>query len=325
MQLRDVRIQRCLCGLRASWALAFALLGGALGSACRGSSEPEPQRLPAENSLPDSTQTDDVQEARVRERIDHHQVIDDSAFRVRVFSMSYAEAEARLGPLHVEGTARFRLVRNGHDLEVMEACDIWSGPEGSVRVLQRGPDGALDREGIRKDGEWYFRNGPGSLRKADFVHRQMLQIHEQAFAPLGTFARLFGEDLILRQKGRETVVGQGAIRLDAQLGSRKPISFQDHRMQARRLRGSVWLHETTGVPIKARLEATLTVLRRPENAPEYEPGRLVISVERSVRRIEPKAFDVSGAVPPLVNPKVDLNPLAFLEASTKTSTVIGGD
>jgi hypothetical protein len=298
--------------------MTLGIVAGLFGSAC--TSE--------RTAPPDRVWGPDLEAARIEARAQEaipFDVLASAQDRDRILAMSFAEAEARMGPLHVRSQASFHVVRNGHDLRVVESADIWSGPDGSVRVVQKDEDDVVAREGIRLGRQWYVRNGPGALRRADFVQRTELRLEEDAFATLGTLSRMLGPALRLARGPSRATDGRTLVAYEASLGKLRQVEWDGRVLRPAAVRGAVLIDETTRVPVRVNLAIRFTIDQPPGSPADLEDGRLQVQLERRLRPHDPQPFDVDEAVPPLVNPEVDLDPLAFLEGSTKTSTVIGGD
>lgn len=245
---------------------------------------------------------------------------DDRRARARVFGMSFEEVVARLGPARFEGTARFRMLRRGHDLEVTERTVIESGSEGDLHVVQRDEDDRLLREGFRIDGDWFVRHEAGRLQTTDYAQGQLLRLHEEAFEPLGVTLRQLGADWILGPRGRRSVDGRPAIGFGlASPPSPTPVQPDgfDEAVVADRVEGAIWVDAETAVVLSAEVEASF---RWTESR-----GRFEMSLGHRVRPSAPRTFDVASAEPLPPRPPINLDPLEFLDELTQTSTIIGGD
>ncbi len=238
----------------------------------------------------------------------------------RFLGMSFDETRARLGPIRFEGEASLQVMRNGHDLEVVEKTRIVSGPEASVRIEQRDETDYLTREGIRIGTQWYIRNGEGRLRRADFIHNQRVDMLSEAYAALGLVARLAGEGLRVEDEGVASVANISARRFALDAAPAQPLRLAEHDLRLVRVDGRVWI-AGAGPPVRYDLELGF----RTAKAGREEDGRLSLKLSGRVENVEPRPFEVAEAVEPLRALEADLDPLGFLEDLTRTSTVIGGD
>ncbi len=296
-----------------AWTRVTALL---LFLACR----PEPPKA-ADPNRPWGHRLEQQRLAgQARESLDPRRFGDDPQLRARILGLSFAEAEARLGPVRYEGSARFRLQRNGHDLNVVEHSVIESGPGGDVRVVQTDADDRLLREAIRVSDRWYVRKGQGDLHPADFVQRRNLRVHEEAYEALAAFMSAMGGRAAWKPQADRSVGGRPAVGFAAHLaGTGPPHQLFGASARAEELSGRLWLDAETGVPVNADLRGRLRL------TDAESPGTLEASVELRVRPSSPKTFDVADARARPPRPEIDLDPLAFLERLTRTSTIIGGD
>jgi hypothetical protein len=96
-------------------------------------------------------------------------------------------------------------------------------------------------------------------------------------------------------------------------GAKKPIS----------LKGNLYIDDGTGVPVKANLKGNLEIPPEKEGAGE-KPGNLDLTLAFDVKPVEGVEIKPKEFVPEIKRREVDLDPLAFLEGETRTSTVIGG-
>lgn len=275
----------------------------------------EPERAPSDRDRAWGDQKRAQRtEAEAARELALDQLSDDPALRRRLFSMSFDEVVARMGPVRHRGVARFRVKRNGHDLEVVEKTLIESGPDGDVRVVQRDGDDRLLREAIRVGGDWFVRQEAGRLQTTDYAQRAQLRVHEEAFQPLAATTALFEPALAW------TPTRGGA---DLRLAARPKTSaapFEADGFPSLRLEsasGGVTVNRSAQVVVGAELDLSARFVGG--------DGRLEVHVERDIRPIEPSAFDVSDASEPPGRAPVDLRPLDFLDELTQTSTVIGGD
>jgi hypothetical protein len=242
------------------------------------------------------------------------QLPDDADLRRRIFGMSFEEVAARMGPVRYRGVARFRVQRNGNDLEVVEKTLIESGPGRDVRVVQRDEDDRLLREAIRVGGDWYVRQEAGRLQTTDFAQRSLLRVHEEAFRALAATTSLFDPATAWRATGEGPDL-RFAVRPTP---SAAPFDAEGYpELQLESASGGVTVSRGTAVVVGAELDF---VARFVEGG-----GRLEVHVERRVEPIEPATLDVADASEPPARAPVDLRPLDFLDELTKTSTIIGGD
>lgn len=258
-------------------------------------------------------------EAKAQEPIDLEVLATDLEVRQRVFTMSLREAHARAGRLGFSGRFQMSVTRNRHDLDLDERVEIIPGVDGGVRVVHRNADDSLAREGIRVGPNWYVRNGQGALRKADFVQSKRLSMDEEAFSGLRSLWDLVGPRLQLERKGAASVAGRASVCFRVTGVDAAPVEFGAHSVQPKGASGTLCLDEASGAPLRYELRSSLS-------APDASGmGMIRIAVSGKFEPSELQVLDIDDAVPPLMNPKVDLDPLAFLRGSTRTSTVIGGD
>lgn len=263
-------------------------------------------------------------ETKAKEKLDAHALDERPDVRARVLGMRFAEVVARLGFLTYAGTARFSLERNGQRLPVFEDTVIEHGLHGSYRVLQKDEDEAVMRETVYVNGVYYVRNGPGKLRVAGSKADQASVTTEQAFEPLRSFTSYYGPRLGLAEAGTKTIGGRTAVAYDLLLlegselveapgmkGKKKPIS----------LKGKVYVDEATAAPLGAKLTGRLGI-PPPEGKDDW--GSLELSLDFTIQTNEGKEVKPGEYIPTIKRRPVDLNPLAFLDGGTRTSTVIGG-
>lgn len=301
----EPRAPRRTRGRHVGWGLALLL-----ALACR-----EPERAPSDHDRAwGALKRAENTEARAAEAISVDQLAESPAPRQRVFGMSFEEVVARMGPVRYRGRASFRIDRNQHDFEVVEKTLIESGNDADVRVVQRGADDRLIRKAIRTGGSWYVRQEAGRLQTADFAQRSMLQVHEEAFAPLSDVTKLFAPAL----RWRATPSGANVrLELDSQ-GSAAAIEADGYPpMRLESAAGQVIVRRDTGVAVRADLDLVARFVG--------SAGRLEVRVERQIEPMKPATFDVADAAEPPARAPVDLRPLDFLDELTRTSTVIGGD
>ena len=263
-------------------------------------------------------------EAKAAEKIDAQALDARPDVKNRVLGMGFRELVARLGFVEYRGKATFDLGRNKNQLAVVEDSLIEHGLHGSYRVLQKDGDGSVLRETVFTNGVYYVRNGPGKLRVQGVRQNEHTISTEQAFEPLATFTRYYGPRLGLAKAGTGTVEGRNAVRYDFVLlegsdlveapgmkGKKKPVS----------LKGEVYVDEATGAPLKASLKGQLDI---PPPKEDQKWGQLKLDLSFVIRTREGTEIKPGEFVPTIKRHPVDLNPTAFLDGGTRTSTVIGG-
>jgi hypothetical protein len=261
---------------------------------------------------------------RAKNPIDAYLVGERPDLLQRVLNMRYEEAVARMGFIAYDGTARFTLVRNKHQLDLVEKTHIEHGLHGSFRVLQKDKDDAIARELVYNGGVMYVRNGPGKMRVQGLVEHRHLEMLDEAWQPLRVYTSYFGPRVGLRKEGAATVKGRGAAKYAFELrdgseyvevpgmkGKKKPVS----------LSGSLFIDEKTGVPIQVKLRGELEI---PPAKADQKVGRLKLALDYTIETIEGAEVKPKDFVPTIKHRPVDLDPLAFLDGGTRTSTVIGG-
>lgn len=242
----------------------------------------------------------------------------------RVLSMPWAEVVARAGLIRYEGVAKFKLSRNNKTFSVTEDTLIEQGLYGSWRVLQKDAEGAVLRETFFHDGAFYLRNGPGALRRAGIKNPKVPASREEAWEPLSTFTRYFGARLGLRRDGTAPVPlgralryrfvlleGPEYVEVGGMKGKKKPVDIKGH----------LWVLESSGVVAKARLFGALEI---PPPGPMQPPGTLRLALSFTLRPDKERELRPENFIPTIARRPVDLDPLAFLDGGTRTSTVIGG-
>lgn len=261
---------------------------------------------------------------RAQTPIDAYLVGEQPNLTQRVLSMRYEEAVARLGFIRYEGTARFTLARNANQLDLVEKTTIEHGLHGSFRVLQKDKDDAISREVIYNGGVMYARNGPGAMRVQGLVETRHLELLDEAWQPLRVYTSYFGPRVGLRKEGAGSVEGRGAAKYAFELregsefvevpgmkGKKKPLS----------LSGTLFVDEKTGAPLKASLRGKLEI---PPAKADQKAGTLSLSLDFTIATIEGQEIKPKEFIPTIAHRPVDLDPLAFLDGGTRTSTVIGG-
>lgn len=238
--------------------------------------------------------------------------------------MSWAEVVARVGLVRYEGRATFKLSRNDKTFAITENTLIEQGLYGSWHVVQKDANDVVLRETYFHNGSFYLRNGPGQLRQAGIKNPRVRASREEAWEPLSSFTRYFGPRLGLSANGEASLPTGRALRYRLVMvdgpeyvtvprikGKKKPVDIKGH----------IWVLESSGVVAKARLFGALEI---PPPAAMQSPGTLRVSLDFILkpgqeRELKPKEF-----IPTIARRPVDLDPLAFLDGGTRTSTVIGG-
>lgn len=259
-----------------------------------------------------------------KETIDAYALEERPEIKNRVLQMKLDEVVARLGFLEYQGVATFHLSRNGHHLRLQENTKIEHGLHGSWRVLQKDEDGTITRETVFNNGVVYVRNGPGKLRVQGAMDSQHKELRDEAFQALSVYTSYYGPRCGLKKVGAAQVAGRGAAKYELVLlegsplitvpgmkGSKKPVT----------LSGTLMVDEQTGAPLAAKLEGVLSIPGKDDQA---EPGKLELSLDFTISTTEGKEVAPGEFIPTIKRHPVDLDPLAFLDGGTRTSTVIGG-
>lgn len=260
---------------------------------------------------------------KAKEPIDAFALADRPELKNRVLQMRFDEVVSRLGFLEYRGRASFNLRASLNGIEIVEDTTIEHGLHGTYRIIQKDADGAITREMIHNNGLNYLRNGPGKMRLEGYADQSHRDQPEEAWQPLRVFTSYYGPRVGLAPKGTETVAGRSAVRYEFLLlegsplisvpgmkGQKKPVS----------LSGELFVDEQTGVPLKGNLRGKLEIPSTENKA----PGSLELEHKFSLKtvagtEIKPDAFE-----PTIERHPVDLDPLAFLDGGTRTSTIIGG-
>lgn len=264
---------------------------------------------------------------RAKEAIESDALDERPDLRSRVLNMSFDEVVERIGFARFTASARFLLKRNGHTIDVPENTVLAHGLHGSFSLVQTDKDGAVTREVIYNNGVLYGRNGhKASMRVLGAVEGTEAKIRDEAWQPLRVFTSYYGPRCGLEKVGPSTVKSRGAteyrfVLLDGSpvivapnmKGEKKPISLD----------GRLFVDEATGVPLKASLTGRLEI---PPGDPAQNPtpGILELSLQHEVETIEGQEIKPKEFIPTISRRQVDLDPLAFLQGETRTSTVIGG-
>jgi hypothetical protein len=260
-----------------------------------------------------------------KETLDAYALEERPDLKSRVLSMKFEEAVARLGFVEYTGTARFLLKRNGHTIDVPETSIIRHGLHGSFSVKQVDSDNEVTREFIYNNGILYGQNGAkGKMRVMGMIKNAPERIRDEAWQPLRVFSSYYGPRFGVRKTGSATVNGRSAANYELALldgsptievpgmkGVKKPISLE----------GNLWIDDATGVPIKAKLKGQLEI---PPEKPDGNAGQLDLTLAFDLKTIEGAEIKPKDFIPEIKRREVDLDPLAFLNGETRTSTVIGG-
>lgn len=289
-------------------------------SACGGCDAPPPNA----DRLWGRDRAGEALEAKAKEPIDAYGLEERPELKNRVLQMKFDEVVARLGFLEYKGTAVFHLSRNGHHLRLHESTQIEHGLHGSWRVLQKDEDGTVTRETVFTNGVAYVRNGPGKMRVQGAMDSQHREIRDEAFQPLSVFTSYYGPRCGLKKVGAAQVAGRGAAKYDIVLLEGSPLITVPGMKGAKKpitLSGTLMVDEQTGAPLAGKLEGVLSI---PGKSDATEPGKLELSLDFTITTVEGKEISPGEFVPTIKRHPVDLDPLAFLDGGTRTSTVIGG-
>ena len=263
-------------------------------------------------------------QAKAKEPIDAYLLGERPDLKNRVLSMRYEEAVARMGFIEYRGKATFHLERNGHELNVVEDTLIQHGLHGSFRILQKDVDGDITRELIYNGGILYARNGPGKMRIMGAVQDRHLDLLDEVWQPLRVYTSYYGPRAGLEKQGSKTVNGRGAAMYRLKLLDGSPLITVKGMRGAKRpksLTGTLHVDEATGVPVKANLKGRLEI---PPPKADENAGILDLTLKFDIRPVEGVEIKPKEFVPTIKHRPVDLDPLAFLDGGTRTSTVIGG-
>lgn len=261
---------------------------------------------------------------KAKEPIDAYLVGERPDLKNRVLQMRYEEAVARLGFIQYTGEARFDLARNKNHIDLVEKTLIEHGLHGSFRILQKDKSDTVTRELVYNGGVMYARNGPGKMRVQGMVQTRHLELLDEVWQPLRVYTSYFGPRVGLEKKGSATIHGRGAakyafvllegsefVEVPGMRGKKRPLS----------LSGTLFVDEKTGVPLKASLRGQLEI---PPPKADQKAGTLKLSLEFDIKPIEGAEIKPKDFVPTIKHRPSDLDPLAFLDGGTRTSTVIGG-
>jgi hypothetical protein len=310
-------VRPLVLGAAVIWAACSMCGVAACSNAGRSEKDKQSRRLWGRDRLAQEV------EVRAKETIDPYQLETDEKARRRVLAMDFEEVVARMGFVEYKGIGRFELSSHDKTIEVVEDTTIQHGLHGTFRVLQLDKDGDIAREVIYNNGILFVRNGGGDMRVQGIIKDQHLAVRDEAWQPLRTFTGYFGQRCGLKKVGSATAQGRNAakyafhllpgpdlITLKGTDGAKKPVS----------LVGDLFVDEQTGIPIKANFKGVLEI----PSAKGESSGKLSLQLNYTLKatagdEIKPKSF-----VPTIKRHPVDLEPLAFLDGGTQTSTVIGG-
>ncbi len=261
-------------------------------------------------------------EKKAKETLDPYVLEEKEEVRKRVLTMSFEEVVARMGFVEYKGVARFELSNAGNTMKIVEDTTIEHGLGGSFRVLQLDGDGGITRETFYTNGIFFVRNGGGEMRVQGIIRDQHLIVRDEAWQPLRVYTNYFGDRLMLRKVGAATAAGRSTARYNFVLspsGDLVEVPGQGSK-RPKELSGEIFVDEKTGVPIKGSLKGVLEV----PSSKGDRAGRLEISLDFSIRTVEGVELKPKSFVPTIRRHPVDLDPLAFLDGGTRTSTTIGG-
>jgi len=300
-------------------ALLLVFLAGCGGCSSKKEVNREEQRVWGKDKL------DQESAEKAKESIDAYALEERAELRQRVLGMRWEEVVARLGFAEYHGQARFLLKRNGHTIDVPESTILRHGLHGSFMVRQVDQDGEISREVIYNNGVLYAQNGPkAKMRVMGMLQDAHIKVRDEAWQPLRVFSSYFGPRFGMRKTGASTVNGRNAANYELALidgpalievpgmkGQKKPIS----------LKGKIAIDDGTGVPVKCDLKGQLEILGE---KPDEKPGELDLTLIFDLKPVEGVEIKPKEFIPEIKRREVDLEPLAFLEGETRTSTVIGG-
>ncbi|MCC7384019.1 MAG: hypothetical protein IT384_19410 [Deltaproteobacteria bacterium] len=262
-------------------------------------------------------------EARAKEPIDATLLDGDPKARARVLEMKFDEVVARLGFVEYHGLARIEISRGRQSFKVVEDSVIRHGLHGSFQVVQRDGDGNPLREGLFNNGVFYLANAGGKMRIEGMVKDRHLKMREESWEPLRVFTAYYGPRLALKEAGTAEVEHRPGVKYTFGLADGPeivPDPGGDSPKKPVKIEGSLVVDRDTGVPLKATLTGKLEV---PASG-DAESGQLEISLDFTLRNIEGAEIKPKKFVPTIARHPTDLEPLAFLDGGTRTSTIIGG-
>ncbi len=264
-------------------------------------------------------------EAKAKEAIDVESIDTQAALKDRVLSMSFDEVIARMGFVEYQGVAKFKVKRNKNALTVYEDTLIEHGLHGSFRIFQKDAKGKVLRETIFNNEVLYGRTGEGKMRvQGGTAPGQPQKLKAEAWQPLKTFTSYYGERLALRKVGPAEVASAPAVRYEFMLVEGPDlISVKGMRgaKRPKKATGDLYIDRATGAPVKASFEGLLEIPPKKEGG---KPGTLELSLKFTLKPVEGKEIKPEKFEPVVKRQKVNLDPLAFLDGGTRTSTVIGG-
>lgn len=296
------------------------LIGLALGCTKDRDNQKAKQRLWGRETVPSEV------ERLAQETLDAALLADDAKARARVLAMGMDELYTRFGFLKYEGTAKLDLVRADQTLSVEEHSVIEHGLHGDFRVVQTGPEAKPLRAIVYHGGILFIQNGGGEFRVQGIVNQQHKAVRDEAFEPLRVYTSYFGERLGLVAAGSASHQGRSAHKYKLRLvpgpelvgegskdGPKRPVSLE----------GELWVDAQTAAPVKCQLAGVLEIpSKKEEGAPPA--ATLSVGLEMSLASVPGQELKPEKFVPTIRRHPTDLEPLAFLEGETKTSTVIGG-
>ncbi len=301
-------------------AALLALVALSFGCTKDRDNEKAKQRLWGRETIPTEAET------LAKESLDAALIADDTKARARVLAMGMDELYARFGFFKYEGTAKLDLKSGEQHLRVEEKSTIEHGLHGDFRVVQTGAEEEPLREIVYHGGILFIRNSGGDLRVQGIVNRQHKAVRDEAWEPLRVYTGYFGERLSLKPVGTANHQGRNAVKYQLRLGPGPELVGKDTKDGAKRpvsLDGELWVDAETAVPVKCHLAGVLEVPgKEGEGAPAV--GTLEVSLDMNLASVPGKELKPEKYVPTIRRHPTDLEPLAFLEGETKTSTVIGG-
>lgn len=249
------------------------------------------------------------------------------AMAERILSISALEAAFRIGPHRQEVETRFRWKRGERTLSLAEKRRVDVDPGGDFHVLVEN-DQRQGMEWVRVDGTSYARSRYAKFRERRRDRGSSEHVLEEAYRSLPSFYRLVHGAMKFTPSGPETLEGREALRYEVGLGPKRErrddalpkVAFpeggpdEDTRLRlhaleagvAKGISGTLWVDRSTGVPLKADLEAKIEV---PDEAGQAE---LFFSVKLTTSKIGgPLGIEVPEHLEDAPRPP---GPVAALEA-----------
>lgn len=249
------------------------------------------------------------------------------AMAERILAISGPEAAFRIGPHRQEVEARFRWKREDRAVALRETRMIEVDPDGDFHVRVEN-DELQGMEWIRVGGTSYARSRYAKFRERRRDRGSSEHVLDEAYRGLPTFLRLVHGAVKFSPAGTETLEGREALRYELSLGTPRdrsgdalpPIAFpeggpdEDTRLRLRALdagepkkvAGTLWVDRSTGVPLKADIEATVVV------ADETASAELLFSLALTTSKIGgPLAIEVPEHLEDAPRPP---GPVSALEA-----------